>query len=254
MVKNNMKIKDNITIDDKVNAAERIVDYFFVGGEYTPYYSEVGETVAIIENFIEGIKFDEDDDKYKLAIEDEELNVLIGIFYLEPYLEMPNEGKRCAQVMNYVMNCVFEKVKFQKDLMIAQSSTSAVEDKLIEILERENQRLIKEIDATDMIADFVQNINALTEGLNTEEQNEIMKKFADSNFSFDSESIASAFSKELFGNKLHQEKEDVVQELIEEKKKIKETKKELQELQIAYAQEQQKNEVRNVINYDSIKK
>lgn len=47
MIKNNLRIKENITLMDQVNAIEFISEYYFQNGRYTPYYAKTAETIAI---------------------------------------------------------------------------------------------------------------------------------------------------------------------------------------------------------------
>ena len=76
----NMKIKDNITFLDRVNAAEFITSYCFIGGNYTPYYEEIGEVEGVIKYFIEGIAFEKGESLYENYLTNENLNKLVNMF------------------------------------------------------------------------------------------------------------------------------------------------------------------------------
>ena len=46
MIKDNMRIKESITLQDRINAIETIVSFYFMDGDYTPYYKDEGEISA----------------------------------------------------------------------------------------------------------------------------------------------------------------------------------------------------------------
>lgn len=65
MKKENMRIKENITISDQINVINYITDYYFTDGEYTPYYAGIAKIEAIALFFINGVKFDGDEYVYE---------------------------------------------------------------------------------------------------------------------------------------------------------------------------------------------
>ena len=80
MKKENMEIKENITISDQINVINYITDYYFTDGEYTPYYAGIGKIEAIALFFIEGVEFDEDEYGYECVENDGELRKLVYKF------------------------------------------------------------------------------------------------------------------------------------------------------------------------------
>ena len=116
MKKNNARIKANITMIDKINAIKYIVSSYFTDGEYTPYYSEMAQVIAVVTYFMEGIEFEEGDDIYSSIVQDEEvLNIVTGIISDEE--------------MSFVMKNVEDKVDFLKQQIIHKHADM---DKIIE--------------------------------------------------------------------------------------------------------------------------
>lgn len=116
MKKNNVRIKNNITLTDKINAINGIVSCYFTDGEYTPYYSEMAQAIASVTYFMEGIEFEDGDDIYSSVIQDEEiLNIVDDII--------------AGQDMAFVMENVKNKVDFIKQKII---HSHADMDKIIE--------------------------------------------------------------------------------------------------------------------------
>lgn len=124
MKKNNFKVKGNITFEDKVNAIEYICNSLFDFDEYgevidySPYYIEPAQVCAIMNYFVEGIEFENEESVYDIAIEDKEVNDVVNSFFLKstttknPKLTYPQE------VMKFVMSHVVEKVEYMKEKAI----------------------------------------------------------------------------------------------------------------------------------------
>ena len=82
MTKKNLKIKDTITMVDKVNAIEAIVNSAFdEDGSYTPYYVDIKKVEVIIDYFLEGIELADDEYTYEVAINDKDVNKLVSRFF-----------------------------------------------------------------------------------------------------------------------------------------------------------------------------
>ena len=77
MKKTNLKIKDEITLLDKINAINGIVESCFLDGEYTPYYLEKSLVEYIAIFCIEGFELESGDDLYEIAMSDPEFKELI---------------------------------------------------------------------------------------------------------------------------------------------------------------------------------
>ena len=111
MKKNDMRIKEKVTMADKINAIERIVSTCFSDGKYTPYYREAGTIIAIIENFIEGIEFEEKENVYAAYLTDEQLHYLVDNV-LQGYTDSADID------MDYINNMVDDKLEFTKQMAI----------------------------------------------------------------------------------------------------------------------------------------
>lgn len=115
MKKNNVKIKDNITIVDEISAIENIVAYYFTDDEYTPYYAEMGKVTAVAQNFLSGVEFDTEDYIYELVMTNDDLYKCVNKFLV------PSTIKSDAQYYNRmerIMKHVEDIVEFKKQELI----------------------------------------------------------------------------------------------------------------------------------------
>lgn len=80
MKKNNVRIKKNISFVDEINAIKSVVGSHFTGGNYTPYYRDMATVIAIVDNFIDGIKFEDDETIYDSVCDDKEIMSIIYDF------------------------------------------------------------------------------------------------------------------------------------------------------------------------------
>lgn len=167
MKKGYIKIKDNISLVDKINAVNLIVSNYFIGGDYTPYYVEISKSTAIVKFFIEGIEFEEDEDIYACYMADRDLYDLVQRFYNQ------YQDDSYFYIMDEVMSMVEDKVAFTKERLIHSS------DALNTIAE-----------FCDVITGALSNFSKLNISQMSEEELsaglEIMKKMADTNFSVES--------------------------------------------------------------------
>ena len=141
MKKGKIEIKKNISMVDKVNAINLIVSSYFTNGEYTPYYSDMAQVMAVITYFIEGIEFEEGEDIYDAVMQDEELNDMVHDILFE-------------DDMIFVKDNAKDKVEFLKQKII---HSHADMDKIIEAcnviinsLENFSKLNIKEMKKEDM--------------------------------------------------------------------------------------------------------
>lgn len=126
MEKRNLKIKENITLIDKITAIESIVDCYFTYNKelneitYTPYYGEMANVVAIVKNFIEGVYFEEDENDFDVIASDEEVMNLVGrFFYNAEIAKIENqENEQYINIFNDVMRNVYDIVEFKKNKLI----------------------------------------------------------------------------------------------------------------------------------------
>ena len=129
MKKDNVRIKDNITIVDKIRAIEDIVSSYWTDGEYTPYYSDMATVIAIVENFITGVEFEEDDVIYDLVNSDEELSSLVYRF-----LNPTENDSKYREIMYFVLENVEEMVGFEKQKVIHNSNAFSIVGEMCEAI------------------------------------------------------------------------------------------------------------------------
>lgn len=123
MKKNNVKIKDNITIVDEISAIKNIVSYYFTDGEYTPYYAEMAKVTVIAQNFLSGVEFDEEDYVYQLVMTNDDLYKCVNKFI------NPSVSKTDAQYysrMERIMKQVDDIVEFEKQKLIHNTDAFSV--------------------------------------------------------------------------------------------------------------------------------
>lgn len=174
MIKENMRIKDNITLMDKVNAVESIVSSYFQDGDYTPYYAEMAEIIAVVTYFIEGITLEDDDNIYDLYNKDDELRELVDRFISDDNLanlDIPE-----AEIMCWIRNHVYDKVDYLKENII-----------------HSNPNLDTIVEAANVIIGTLSNFSKLNLSAMSPEDIElgrtVMKKIADSGIKITPESI-----------------------------------------------------------------
>lgn len=180
----NLKVKENISFDDKVMAVDYIVGRLFEFDEdgfvsdYAPYYMEPAQVEAIVTFFMEGISFEDGETIYDSAIQNEEVNVMIDSFFVNSKRKTTLSYQQ--QVMRFVMECVAEKLQFMKQLYLNRILTRR--DSLGEFLDR----LSKKIDELDVTKFNAIDMNAMNQFMNTV-----------SSTNGDVEKIAKAYVQEL---------------------------------------------------------
>lgn len=169
MKKTNIRIKD-ITLADQINAIERIVSSYFVDGEYTPYYADQALIVAIVDNFIDGVEFEDDEDLYELSRTDEDIASIV-LKFLTPKKEESEEPDYFG-ITSYVMDCVRDKVDFMKQSIIHNTG-----------------KMQKITEFCDVMIDAFSNLaNMVTNKLTPEQMKDattVMKKLAESDMTKD---------------------------------------------------------------------
>lgn len=124
MKKNNFKVKENITFEDKANAIEYICNSLFDFDEegdiidYSPYYIEPAQVCAILNYFVEGIEFENGESIYDVAVADKEVNDVVNQFFLKPTTAKNPKLTYSQEVMKFVMSHVVEKVEYMKQKAI----------------------------------------------------------------------------------------------------------------------------------------
>lgn len=120
MKKTELKIKDIITLKDKIRAIEAISDSCFVDGDYTPYFLESNTIEYMAIYFIEGFELEAGDDLYSLIMGDSEFNSLIMKFFWNEDLtdEENQKNMEYISIQNFVSKNVATIVDYRKQRMI----------------------------------------------------------------------------------------------------------------------------------------
>lgn len=173
MKKENMRIKENITLTDKINAIESIISSHFTDGDYTPWYADMSEVIAVATYFIEGVILDEEDNIYDLYEKDEELHDLVEKFLAD---DVRSTTTPETEIMRWVRGHVYDKVEYVKDNIIHSNPDS---EKIVE--------------AADVIIDTLGNFSKLNISEMSPEDIElgrtVLQKLADSGIEVTPESI-----------------------------------------------------------------
>ena len=227
MIKDNMRIKETITLQDRINAIETIVSFYFMDGDYTPYYKDEGEISAVIRNFIDGIEFEKGESVFSAYYNDEDLRKLVNMFILKPVDKEPEseEDKRIQNsirelydMMEVIREYVADKVEFEKQKYL-----------------HANPDLDKIVMAADTIIDSFENFSRMNFEIftpeNLEKAQKIFNKISESGFEFTTENIinvikdASSFNMDEATKEIVDAKNAEIRELKERIEKL-ESKKE----------------------------
>lgn len=194
MKKENMKIKEIITFEDKANAIEYICNSLFDFGEngeitdYSPYYIEPAQVCAIINYFVEGIEFEDGESVYDVAIADKEINDIVNQFFIKNTTTAKNTKLTYPQeIMKFVMSHVVEKVEYMKQKAI--HAPSYRKDMVGEAL----------VDLINVLSDKA-------EELNVSEANKFIEKYNSPDKSM--EDIAKQFMKDEYEKRMGELKEN----------------------------------------------
>lgn len=227
MIKDNMRIKESITLQDRINAIETIVSFYFMDGDYTPYYKDEGEISAVIRNFIDGIEFEKGESVFSAYYNDENLRKLVNMFILKPVDKEPeseederiqNSIRELYDMMETIREYVADKVEFEKQKYL-----------------HANPDLDKIVMAADTIIDSFENFSRMNFEIftpeNLEKAQKIFNKISESGFELTAENIinvikdASSFNMDEATKEIVDAKNSEIRELKEKIKKL-ESKKE----------------------------
>lgn len=222
MLKDNMRIKESITLQDRINAIETIVSFYFMDGDYTPYYKDEGEISAVIRNFIDGIEFEKGESVFAAYYNDEDLRKLVNVFILKPVFEDTDDEeekktqdsiRECYNMMEIIREYVKDKVEFEKQKYL-----------------HANPDLDKIVMAADTIIDSFENFSRMNFEIltpeNLEKAQRIFNKISESGFEFTTENIinvikdASSFNMDEATKEIVDAKNMEIHELKEKIKKL----------------------------------
>ncbi len=117
MKKANLKIKDEITLLDKINAINGIVESCFLDGDYTPYYLEKSLVEYIAIFCMEGFELEANDDLYEIVLSDPEFKELISKFF------GVNDDNKYVEVQEFILKNVTSIVDYKRQRMIYGTDT-----------------------------------------------------------------------------------------------------------------------------------
>lgn len=222
MIKDNMRIKESITLQDRINAIETIVSFYFMDGDYTPYYKDEGEISAVIRNFIDGIEFEKGESVFSAYYNDENLRKLVNMFILKPVDKEPeseederiqNSIRELYDMMETIREYVADKVEFEKQKYL-----------------HANPDLDKIVMAADTIIDSFENFSRMNFEIftpeNLEKAQKIFNKISESGFELTAENIinvikdASSFNMDEATKEIVDAKNSEIRELKEKIKKL----------------------------------
>ena len=222
MLKDNMRIKESITLQDRINAIETIVSFYFMGGDYTPYYKDEGEISAVIRNFIDGVEFEKGESVFAAYYNDEHLRKLVNIFILEPASKDTDDEeekktqdsiRECYDMMEIIREYVKDKVEFEKQKYL-----------------HANPDLDKIVMAANVIIDSFENFSRMNFEIltpeNLEKAQRIFNKISESGFKLTAENIvnvirdASSFDMDKATEEIIDSKNAEIRELKERIKKL----------------------------------
>lgn len=222
MIKDNMRIKESITLQDRINAIETIVSFYFMDGDYTPYYKDEGEISAVIRNFIDGIEFEKGESVFSAYYNDEDLKKLVNMFILKPVDKEPeseederiqNSIRELYDMMETIREYVADKVEFEKQKYL-----------------HANPDLDKIVMAADTIIDSFENFSRMNFEIftpeNLEKAQKIFNKISESGFELTAENIinvikdASSFNMDEATKEIVDAKNSEIRELKEKIKKL----------------------------------
>ena len=197
MRKNNVKIKDNITIVDEISVIQSIVEYYFTDNEYTPYYADMAKATAVAQNFLDGVEFEAEDYVYECVMTNEDISKCVNKFLIPPV------SKSDAQYFNR-MERIMKKVE--------------------DIVEFKKQKLIHNTDAFSIVGDMCLAIKDILDNYiqNTEISNKFIEDLKESGIT--EETLTNAVRNAA--NKFQMPESDVIEG---QRKRIAEQQEQLQE-------------------------
>lgn len=173
MKKTAMKLKESLTLTEKVMAIKNIVSSNFMDDDYTPYYDKLGRITTIIKYLIDGIELEDEDNLLELYNSDNEMRDMV-----DSVLHGHIDNNTLEDDWLFVMMQAADKIDFMKRKLI-----------------HHNYDLEKIVDAANVIIDSLENFSKLQLSELTPEMIQtgmtVMKKLADNNVELNPETISS---------------------------------------------------------------
>lgn len=205
MRKNNVKIKDNITIVDEISAIQSIVEYYFTDNEYTPYYADMAKTTAVAQNFLDGVEFEAEDYVYECVMTNDDLYKCVNKFLVSSAIK---SDAQYYNRMERVMNQVEDIVEFKKQKLIHNTDAfSIVGDMCMAV----KDILDNYVQNTEVAQGFIEDLKA--SGITEETLTNAVRKAADQFKMPESDVIEGQRNRIAEQQAQLQEKEAEIQEL-----------------------------------------
>lgn len=261
MKKTNPQIKNEYTLkmQDEIDAIEMIADMFFrdvtdADGntviKYTPYLEKIGQVNAIVRYFLTGIEFEDGEDVYDAVMEDKDIQPLVMQFMIS-FGEKITSPTREQKIMGQIMDKVYDIVEFRKANMLAQvqnEANSILTYKLLELIENEQEKTQKEIEANENLNAWINEQRAQQEELNKLIPVEKQKEFFEN---FNADDIVKTVYNQISESDLHKRNQEVIEltrQNREQERMISEKDKIIEFQQKEFAKEKQKENVKNVLS------
>lgn len=234
MIKKNIEIKNlsTATIETKADIVNTIVNAYFQTNkdgiiEYTPYLSIIGVTIAISKYLIEGIEFENEENIYDSVVNDSEISVLIKDIISTDEFE---------DIM-YTVNDIVEYKKVENIARIQNESFSVLAYKMLELIDKENDKTEKEIVATENLNQWINEQRELNSLITPEMQRDFAEKF-------NPDSLTEAIIKKYSESDLYKKN----QEIIETNRQLREKDNKIVHIQNELKKKEQRNDVKNVLS------
>lgn len=244
---NNPRIKDNLELSrqDEINAINMIADMFFkdvkdddgdvVGTQYAPYLEKTAKINAIVRFFLDGVEVEDGKDVYDEVMNDDEVCSLVNNFIKYHPCEFDE-----------IMEKVYDIVEYRKAENLARiqnEANSILTYKILELIEKEQEKNQKEIEANENLNAWVNEQRKYQEELNTlvplEKQKEFFEKF-------DIDDLTQSIYQQISDGDLHKRNKEVVELTRENREKD----NKIIELEKIIKQNEQKDNVKNVLSDD----
>lgn len=233
MKKTNIRAKNfsTVTVDMKSDIINTIVNSYFQinnGGEieYTPYLAPIGRAIAIAKYLIEGIEFDKDEYIYDTIKDDEEITTLI-------------DNIASAYEFKDMIDTVKDIVEYKKAENIARvqnESFSVLTYKMLELINKENDKVEKEMAATENLNQWINEQRELNSLITPEMQ----RNFAEN---FNPDLLTDAIIKKYSESDLYKKN----QEIIEANRKLREKNNKIAHIQNELKKKEQRDNTKNVL-------
>lgn len=237
---NNPRIKENLKLSrqDEIDAINMIANMFFkditdesgtaIGTQYTPYLEETAKVNAIVRYFLDGVEVEDGEDVYDEVMNDECICKLVF---------------GCFCNLSKIMEQVYDIVEYRKAENLARiqnEANSIITYKILELIEKEQEKNGKEIEATENLNNWIDEQRKYQEELNKvipiEKQKEFIEKF-------NVDDLTQSIYSQIADSDLHKRNKEVVELTRENREK----ENKIIELENKLKQSEQKENVKNVL-------